>query len=283
MSCDLEPPPRGINIFGVQWRDWLFKVYRCIVNATGKDFYFDIAAGRITGHKSYNISGHSDDVSTTIKTIGQYGAGQQYVYPTTASIDYISSDNAADTHEITVVGLDANYVEVSQIVTLNGTTPVALATPIFRVNFLSNEAATATTGIVYLWDSPSGNGTEHTAGVPTTASTVKAIINNSTSSSISDEHHLSSVFTVPANKTAYIVFGKATVTDAKALELSFWVRSFGGVFKIAHHIDIKNNNYDYFFKSPAKITEKSDIEVKSTIDVGTGEVAIHYDIVLVNN
>ena len=283
---DLDPPPSQVELVNEFiadsiWKKWLYNLYEWLKANVSKDFYFEVAAGNVNGHTPYNIASHADDVSTTLKTVGQYGSGQQYVYPTSASIDYVSSDNVADTHDITIIGLDANYAEVTQTATLNGTTPVAITTPLLRVNFFLNNTGTATTGTVFLWDSPSGNGTEHTAGVPTTASTVKAYINKSAGPS--DEHHLSSVFTIPANKTGYICFGKATVTDAKALELSYWVQEEGKVPRIAHHIDIKDNNYDYFFKLPGKVPEKADIEVKAEIDTGTGEVSAHYDIILVDN
>ncbi len=35
-----------------------------------------------------------------------------------------------------------------------------------------------------------------------------------------------------------------TVSDAKALELTFWGRPEGSVIKLTHNIDIKENNYD---------------------------------------
>jgi hypothetical protein len=270
----------GTNIYreGFYWYDSTLQNWEYM--GVG-DFFFDVSAGLVNGHHAHNISSHNDDVSTTVKTVGAYGSGQQYVFPTGATIDYILSNNAGDTHEIQVWGLDANYDPFIQPVTLNGTTPVALTTPIKRVNFLVNETNSGTLGTIFLWDSPSGNGTEHTAGTPNDNGTVKAYINNS--AVLSDEHHLSSVFTVPAGKTGYIVFGKATVTDTKALELAFWSQEAGKVPKIAHHIDIKNNNYDYFFKSPARIPEKTDVYVNAQIDIGTGEVSAHYDIILVDN
>ena len=248
-----------------------------------KDFFFEVAAGNVKGHTANNVTSHNHDVGTTIKTVGAYGVGTLYVYPTTASIDYISSNNAGDTHDITIIGLDINYEKVVQVITLAGTTPVAIDTPLLRVNHFLNDTSTATQGAIFLWDSPSGNGTEHTAGVPTVDSTVKASIDiNIGGGTISDEHHMSTVFTVPANKTAYVVFGKTTVSDAKALELTFWIRKQGKVFLQSHHIDIKNNNYDYFFKLPGRLEAKTDIEVRATVDSGTAEVSAHYDIVAVD-
>lgn len=251
---------------------------------TTGDFFFRVSQGKVKGHAANNVTSHNDDVSTALKTVGAYGVGTLYVYPTAATIDYISSDNAGDTHEITTIGLDADYNKVINVTTLNGTTPVAIDTPIMRVNHFLNDSATATQGTIFLWDSPGGNGTEHTGGIPTVASTVKASIDiNIAAGTISDEHHMSTVFTVPAGKTGYVVFGKTTVSDAKALELTFWTRKVGKVFLQTHHIDIKNNNYDYFFKLPGRLEEKTDIEVRATIDVGTGEVSAHYDIIAVDN
>lgn len=248
------------------------------------DFFFRVSEGKILGYTPNNVTAHNNDISVNIKTIGAYGEGQLYVWPTSASIDYLSSDNALDTHAVTIVGLDADYVKVTQVVTLNGLTPVALVTPIMRVNHLFNGSSTPTVGNIFLWDSPSGDGTEHINGVPVDSGSVKAHIETYLGGgTISDEHHMSTVFTVPAGKTGYLVFGKTTVSDSKAMELTFWMRKFGQVFLQTHHIDIKNNNYDYFFKLPGRMDEKSDIEVRATVDVGTAEVSAHYDIIAVDN
>lgn len=247
------------------------------------DFFFDVARNLIPDHTANNISAHSSDVTTTIKTIGAYGAGQLYVYPTSATIDCLSSNSASDTHEITIIGLDSTWDKAVQVETLTGTTPVSITTKLIRVNHFLNNSSSASAGTIFLWDSPSGNCTEHTAGVPTAGSTVKAFIAITIGGgTISDEHHLSTVFTVPAGKDAYIVFGKTTVSDAKALELTFWARKFGGVFLLTHHIDIKNNNYDYFFKLPGHLDEKTDVEVRATVDAGTAEVSAHYDVIAVD-
>ena len=103
-----------------------------------------------------------------------------------------------------------------------------------------------------------------------------------TSAIVSNERDTNTVFTIPAGKSAFIVFGKMTVSDTKAIELTFWGRQNGGVFQLFHHIDVKNNNYDYFFKLPLSSTEKADVEVRASIDVGTADVAAVYDIVLVD-
>lgn len=248
-----------------------------------RDFFFEVSAGNVPGHTANSVTAHNTDVTSAVKTVGAFGTGTLYVWPTTASIDYISSDNINDTHDITIIGLDINYNRVDQVIPLNGTTPVPI-TPILRINHFLNNTGTPTVGTVFLWDSPSGTGVEHTGGTPNDDGSVKAFINiHVAAGTISDEHHMSTVFTVPANKTAYIVFGKTTVSDSKALELSFWAREPGKVFLQTHHIDIVAVNYDYFFKLPGRLLEKSDIEVRASVVSGTAEVSAHYDIVAVDN
>ena len=242
------------------------------------DFMMEVAKGNVAGHKGVNLAGHDDTISTTIQTVGSHGT--LYTYSSTADIDSISSSSGSDTHDITIEGLDASYAEVIQTVTLTGQTPATLGTSLMRVNHVYNNVGTtltATVGTVYVFVS----GGTVTAGVPQTAADIRGTIE--LLGTISTEHHNSSVFTIPAGKTGYIVFGKATVSDAKALELTFW----GGVGQTAmaqtHHIDIKNTNYDYFFKLPAVVPATTDLEVRATIDSGTGEVSVHYDIILVDD
>ena len=242
------------------------------------DFMLEVAKGNVAGHKGVNLAGHDDTISTTIQTVGSQGT--LYTYSSTADIDSISSSSASDTHDITIEGLDASYAEVIQTVTLTGQTPVTLGTSLMRVNHVYNNVGTtltATVGTVYVFVS----GGTVTAGVPQTAADIRGTIE--LLGTISTEHHNSSVFTIPAGKTGYIVFGKTTVTDAKAMELTFWGGVGQSAMAVTHHIDIKDNNYDYFFKLPQAIPAQTDLEVRATVDSGTAEVAVHYDIILVDD
>ena len=97
---------------------------------------------------------------------------------------------------------------------------------------------------------------------------------------VSNELCATAVKTVPAGFTAFVVFGKMTVSDNKPIELTFWVREEDGVFVLAHNIDILGTNYDYFFKLPGVISEKADLEVRASVNAGTADVAANYDLVL---
>lgn len=239
------------------------------------DFLLDVAKGDVAAHTGVNIVSHDTNISTSITTISDSNGGLQN-YSTTADIDSISSENASDTHDITIVGLDATFTEVTQTKTLTGQTRAALDTPLLRVNSVFNATGTATLGDIWVYvDTPL------TAGKPTDLTKIRTGMQML--GSISEERSTSSVYTIPADKTAFIIFGKTTVSDSKAIELTFWGRSNGGVFSLQHHIDIKDNNYDYFFKLPLAIPEKTDLEVRATVSQGTAEASAVYDLILVDN
>jgi hypothetical protein len=68
-------------------------------------------------------------------------AGILRVLPTAASVLSLVSDSTADVATsgtggwtVTIEGLDVNYVEISETLSLNGTTPVAGSLSFFRVN-----------------------------------------------------------------------------------------------------------------------------------------------------
>lgn len=93
----------------------------------------------------------------------------------TNGIQYISSDNATDTEEMTVEGhtIDGsgNFTFVTQQVTLNGQTPVALTTPLARATRMFNANGTELVGTIYVFENNAV-----TAGVPNTASEVHLMI-----------------------------------------------------------------------------------------------------------
>ncbi len=238
------------------------------------DFYLDVSKGNVRNHAAINIAAKDESIGTSIATIGNE-TGLLQAYSTVADIDSISSENAADVHDITIIGLDINYEPVVQVVTLNGQTRVALPTPLLRVNHVINNTTTQTLGNIWVYV----NGPT-TGGKPNNLVDIRSSIQKT--GGISNEIDTNSVYTTRNNNSeGFVVFGKTTVSDAKALELSFWARTNPGVFKMIHHIDIKDNSYDYFFKLPSKIPPKTDIEVRAEVDVGTARVSAVYDLIIV--
>lgn len=92
------------------------------------------------------------DVDTATVPEFVWPAGGVFTFPTAAATTAVVSSSASDTaagtgaRTITVRGVDANYAEVIETVTLNGTTPVNLSAQLLRVNTL--EVASAGSGRV---------------------------------------------------------------------------------------------------------------------------------------
>lgn len=122
------------------------------------------------------------DVKTTVALF--QGTEVNETFATGNTIDYLVSDNAADTGDVTVEGhtlLVGDLSFATQTVTLTGTTPVALTTPLARTNRLFNaevgsfaSPATALVGNVYAYDSTVATGV--TSGVPDVATATKCVI-----------------------------------------------------------------------------------------------------------
>jgi len=293
---DLPPPPSIVDLVTATfdgdksvdkskadsiWKKWLNNLYQWIKENVAKDFYFEVASGNVKGHTPVNVPGHDSAIGTVLATIGN-NTGALQTYSTAADIDSISSDDAGDTHEITIDGLDINYEPVDAFtVTLNGQTRVALPTSLLRINKVYNATGTPTLGLIWIYVN-----TAIASGKPIDLTKIRSSIHKTGGSSgaaVSNERDSNTVHTIPAGKTGYIIFGKMTVSDAKAMTLTFWGRPSGGVFALQHHIDVKDNNYDYFFKLPLEIQEKTDIEVRAFVTSGTASASAVYDIIDINN
>lgn len=105
-------------------------------------YFHQIGLGTIPGHRRIVGLGNNPNVDTTTLPEDITSAGGLYVFMDTASALEIVSDSANDTaagtgaRSVTIMGLDASYKEVNQVVTLNGLTPVAVPLPLLRVNRL---------------------------------------------------------------------------------------------------------------------------------------------------
>jgi hypothetical protein len=154
-----------------------------------------------------------------------WSGGGAYPWMTAATaLEIVSgsaNDAAAGTGARTVViqGLDINYAEVSQTITLNGTTAVAIPISLFRIN--AALIASAGTGKVN-----AGELTIRDAG----AGTTRAII------PLGYGITKQSIFTVPAGFTLQVIsqfFGFNSVTkDSRFAKFATFVQSPNGFYRL---------------------------------------------------
>jgi len=103
-----------------------------------EEFYLKVAKGEVPKHSIVHKFG-SSTINSTLSLITQSNV---YMTPTTATALEVVSDNVADAlngvgmHEVTVIGLDSNYNEVTQVISAHatsGTTAVAIPTNLIRL------------------------------------------------------------------------------------------------------------------------------------------------------
>ena len=235
------------------------------------DFYLEVAKGNIPGHSGINKFGHSHGLGAAQETIWAFGGLAEY--STTADITGVSSSNDTDTQDIIIQGLDSNWLEVDVPITLTGQTEVTLGTSLIRVNRIYNNDSTDLVGNVYVYTSAA----TVAAGIPSPDTTVRGFIEGD------DNITLQCIYSIPANKTGYVVFGKSSVSSGKDVTIKFYGRAFEKVFTTRHVVEVYSNNYDYFFKLPLMIPGKTDVELRAISSASGTEVSAAFDIILVDN
>lgn len=248
-----------------------------------------IAKGEVVGTTFVHKFGNAPDFDTgdgevTVWDGAEDGTAWElmnYVYSTTDDIDSLSSSSAADTQDITITGLDVNYVEVTQTITLTGQTRVALDTPLLRVYRAFNGNSVDLDGHVIIYVN-----TALTLGVPTDKTKIRAIIDP-----VNQQTEMA-VYTVPAGKTGYVRDWYASTAGANRdsnYPVKLKARIFGAVFRMRHTTavsDSATSAYQHKYEEPEVFPEKTDIEMTvSAAGAGVTAAAISagFDIVLVDN
>ncbi len=208
-----------------------------------------------------------------------------YTYSSSADIGLILSSSGADTQDIEMQGLDSNFDLVTQIITLNGQTDVdisATGVDLIRVFRMINRGSTDLAGVVYIRT----NGSAQTSGVPDTANTVRAIINNG------NNQTLMAVYTIPNGKTGYMRDWYASTAGASRsseYKIRLFARPDGQVFQLKHTSavsDSGSSTYQHPYEEPEVFQAKTDIELTAEMLVSAAtqaDIAGGFDIVLVDN
>ena len=226
-------------------------------------FDLQVARGQIDGHSTVNIYGYQSAVGTTF--IPMWENATAYTYPVSATTMYVSG-TAGDTAQITIVGLDANYAPISELVTMNGTTPVATTKQYLRINsmFVSAGSATNPAGIVYLKNS----------GGTTTYAQINAGVGRTQAA----------IYTVPAGYTYFLervnIYTSLNGNDYCTYQNK--TISSNGVVQLTQQAPFPTS-YEALRVMPRPILEKTDIQLMCKIQSGTGAVAISQEGYLIKN
>jgi len=238
---------------------------------THEDFNLQVSQGQIAYHEQIYKFGQNSVVGDSVETIWQQGG--LYSYPPSATTMTVSSSNTNDTsagtgaRTVQILGLDGDYNEISETITLNGQTAVTTTNSFLRVNralILTAGSGGANAGIIYV-----GTGTV-TSGVP--ANIYTTINGDGTNQS------LQAFWTVPANYNAYIYqtnvsTGNSSNTPA-VLKTLLVARPHGGVFNTKEVIVLTDGNHLQKYSFPVTLTEKTDIEFRAE----SSSASVNFDV-----
>ena len=228
---------------------------------TSEPFELQVARGQIAYHESIYKFGNNPEIADSIETV--WSQGGLYSYLTSASVLKVSSSSTDDTsagtgaRTVQLFGLDGDYNEISEVVTLNGQTAVNTTQSYLRINRMivrSAGSGGANAGIIY-----AGTGTV-TTGVP---ANIYATVNGD-----GTNQTLMALWTVPAGYTGYLMqydISNGTTSNTPAVcTLLLVARPYGEVFQSK---DVKSLTTGMHIENglvvPIQFAEKTDIEVRA--------------------
>lgn len=246
-------------------------------------FYLAVAKGDVPGHSIVQKFG-SGEVGTTLTHIHTDGL---YQTPTTATALEFVSDDAGDNaaglgaREVTVVGLDAGWNEVSQTVVTDGLTPVALGTDLTRLYrwWVSFSGVYSQLGV----QPHLGNIMIREAGAGPIWSTIENTPAAFGQSQIG-------FYTNPINTRAYLLSKYITVDSNKVSDIYFVHREhcdvitapFPGVRRLVEReIGVKSNFSIVYIAPKGPFVGPADLGFYGKVGVGTGIISVEFEILLV--
>lgn len=233
-------------------------------------YYDEIVQGNIPGHVARHIVGIQPAVSLVASDVSELGVLTIPLPSVATAMEIVSSstqDGVAGTGilQLDVHGLDATGNLLTQTIVMNGITPVAIPTPLLRVNYI-NATSVGTAGVAV------GVIDCRDVATPTTVYS-KVTVGNVESRQ--------ALFTIPAGKSGYITDWAAGITGKETIIMLTTTADYGmtscnpGVFRILDEIAMKDSNQQNRFILPLKLPALCDLKIKA-IDAsgGGGGIAV---------
>lgn len=234
-----------------------------IINTFGAASNVIISAGDLAGysgvHKYGAVFGTASSGWSTVWTAADTASSTLYPWDTAANTITVVSSSGSDTGDVTIQGLDTDYNFIEETLTLTGTTPVAGSTTFLRVNraFMNDDTNVGKIQVK--------NGTtvvtEIAAGYGQT---------------------LQCFYTVPADKTGYMLNIQTSASKNQETILSLFARPLGGAFRTQGIMALYQNNQQLDFPVPLKFNEKTDIDLRVNGSANAA-IAADFSIILVDN
>lgn len=226
-----------------------------------EDQKLNIARGLVKGTSIRNIFGYDSSVNNSFKPLWELGS--VYTYPTqNLTMDVVSTNTNDTAVTVKIVGLDSDYNELSETLTLNGTSTVTSNNEYFRINDVITIAGNA-------------DGNVNVTNSSVTYARIRA----------GDGRNQASIFTVPANTCFYLyrIDGfSATATGSQYVTFRNEVTNSSNVtFRVAETTFINQMNIQR--RLPFKYDAKSDIQFQCKSSASTNEIGIFGEGILIKD
>jgi len=230
-----------------------------------------LAQGSLANMNPLFKFGENKLVGDTLETIWDHSG--QYVYLSSAQQVTVSSSSSSDTNmTITVQGLDADYNEISEDVSVAGRAPTTTDASFLRVFRAFYKSGDSLVGDIYI-----GTGTL-TDGVPANVLAVVKADRGQT---------MMALYAVPAGYTMYILkahVSSGTESGTRYIKASIRQKLQGGnQWRTMVSQTLKDNSVEFDFGVPQKVLEKTDVEVVALSSSSTNAVTADWTAVLVKN
>lgn len=223
-------------------------------------FELQVARGQIAFHTPVNIYGYQTAVGTSFIPVWENATA--YTYPVAAMTMYLVGTDA-DTAKVRIDGLDGDYVAISEVVTLNGTTPVATTKQFFRIN-----------GMQVTSGNPAATVTLQNSGATVTYAKIATGVGRTQAA----------IYTVPAGYTFYLkrvnVYTSLNGNDFVTYQNR--TSSATGVVTLTQQAPTATA-YEAMRVFPRPFVEKTDIQLQCKVNTGSGAVAVAQEGVLIAN
>ena len=234
-----------------------------IINTFGAASNVPIAAGLVDGYSGIHKYGavFETAVSTmsTVWTRADTTANALYDWTYSAGTITVESSSGSDTTDVTITGLDENYEEATETLTLTGSTPVSGTQTFSRVNRAFMVTATNVGDI-------------HVKRGSTIVTEIAADMGQT----------LQCIYTIPADKTGYLMNINASASKNQVVDLFLFQRPFGGAFRVQSTLSLNQGNQSIDFPVPLKLTEKTDIDLRVK-GSSNATISADFNLILVDN
>lgn len=252
-----------------------------LINDT--NFGLEVAKGDISGHDPLNKFGENNDIDIGSSPEFIWDGPTGWTLPTTARVHDISSDQAADAsggtgaRTIRVVGLDSNYDELTEDVTMNGTSNVATVgsfVVIFRMFVLTSGS--------------NGTNSGNISAVAQTDGTTTAYI-----ASAKGQTQMA-IYMVPNGRTFYMTSFYSSIDKSSGGAASVDVRIMNQTgqgtgtetLRVRHSETMQSTNHpstERTFNPPKKFEEKTLVYIDMSTDTNNVEASAGFNGFIIDN